>query len=799
MAVPALVLVADDGRDVGERVERARDPLADKWVPFDDRALGRLERAGLREDRLGDRDLADVVQRRGVAQPAQRGPVHAQPPADRLAQRGDRSLAGPGAGIAGVEQQRQRIGRAEVCPFEPLVGLGGVQRGAELVGDDLHEPRVLVVEGVGADLLDVDRAPQPAADPDRRDELGEHRGRLGERLVAGLGPDVVDNDHPSLDQRPPDDARLARLRPAALGEHRAAAADRRRLDAVVVAQAHDLAEEVAERAVQLVGRALDDGLGLAHPGQGRAQRAGQQQLAAALLQPLGLAVGVGGRERVGRCRARAVPGAAEAKRSERLGQLGGEHDLAAMTLLLSEQQGAVGLLEQFGRRLQLNPPRDTGRRPRAHRFGQVGQRLAEPLHRAGGYFGRVVLVRVRADDHELVAAVARAEVVGPDGGAQRVTGAAQDLVADEVSVALVDLLELVEVEHHHREALVGARAALDLQPQAFVERGVVETAGQRVGAGGEGEAGRGAGVAARRGGEVAEGLQQAHLLPRRGVRALEPHRQHAAQRAVPVHRYRHHAVGGQRAPLLRDPASEAFTEREAVADRLVAGPVRGFGKEATLFVTEVDGHGVGAGDRARLRADRGEHRGELGVLVDDLGRARECGQLGDAPLALLGEPDLGERPSRRPRERGRKVALLGGERPAARQGEHVAGDVAMTDRREQRVVARAFVRLLDQMLAGGQCVRLEQRRVVDGEERARLALEGGAEGFGRLGRSDFRQQSRNRLDRLARRRHPWFLHSVASQIWALEASTNHIGGSKPRLYTGSSSGEVAEWLKALAC
>ena len=46
-------------------------------VGLDDRALLGRERAGLEQDRVGDRDLADVVQRRGVAEPLAEVGVHA--------------------------------------------------------------------------------------------------------------------------------------------------------------------------------------------------------------------------------------------------------------------------------------------------------------------------------------------------------------------------------------------------------------------------------------------------------------------------------------------------------------------------------------------------------------------------------------------------------------------------------------------------------------------------------------------------------------------------------------------------
>ena len=64
----------------------------------------------------------------------------------------------------------------------------------------------------------------------------------------------------------------------------------------------------------------------------------------------------------------------------------------------------------------------------------------------------------------------------------------EDLVAGAVAVAVVDDLEVVEVadDHRHRRALRSARAQLDVE--ALLEAAAVEQAGERVGAGGVGEA-----------------------------------------------------------------------------------------------------------------------------------------------------------------------------------------------------------------------------------------------------------------------------------------------------------------------
>ncbi len=62
VAVRSLVARAHDRRDPGKRRRRGDDPLADQGVPLHEVPLVLVERAGLAEDRLGHRRLADVVQ-----------------------------------------------------------------------------------------------------------------------------------------------------------------------------------------------------------------------------------------------------------------------------------------------------------------------------------------------------------------------------------------------------------------------------------------------------------------------------------------------------------------------------------------------------------------------------------------------------------------------------------------------------------------------------------------------------------------------------------------------------------------
>ena len=107
---------------------------------------------------------------------------------------------------------------------------------------------------------------------------------------------------------------------------------------------------------------------------------------------------------------------------------------------------------------------------------ELRQALDEPLGDA-----RPRRRRRRAHDHaELLAAEPADDVVRPNAGAKRVGERAEKLVADTVPVHVVDALEVVDVEHEHRDRLVRAARFLQRGQQPLVEAAVVEEAGERV-------------------------------------------------------------------------------------------------------------------------------------------------------------------------------------------------------------------------------------------------------------------------------------------------------------------------------
>ena len=88
-AVEALVARAHELRDVGQRRRGGQDALADERVAAHERPLVLVQRPGLVEDRVGDGELADVVQLGALADRAHHVDVEPEPVA-RCARRARR-------------------------------------------------------------------------------------------------------------------------------------------------------------------------------------------------------------------------------------------------------------------------------------------------------------------------------------------------------------------------------------------------------------------------------------------------------------------------------------------------------------------------------------------------------------------------------------------------------------------------------------------------------------------------------------------------------------------------------------
>ena len=105
----------------------------------------------------------------------------------------------------------------------------------------------------------------------------------------------------------------------------------------------------------------------------------------------------------------------------------------------------------------------------------ISRAIALELLRVGRLLGR--------KHRELVAAHARDDALGPDALDQARAQLAQQLVAVVVAQRVVDLLEAVQVQQHHRKRLAGAAGASQLVLELGAEALAVGEAGQLVGVG----------------------------------------------------------------------------------------------------------------------------------------------------------------------------------------------------------------------------------------------------------------------------------------------------------------------------
>ena len=83
-------------------------------------------------------------------------------------------------------------------------------------------------------------------------------------------------------------------------------------------------------------------------------------------------------------------------------------------------------------------------------------------------------------DDEFVAAPARHQIARTDDGAQPACDLDQELVAGPVAETVVDLLEVVEVEKHHGQAVARGAVATKGQSKLFLETAAIGQLGDRV-------------------------------------------------------------------------------------------------------------------------------------------------------------------------------------------------------------------------------------------------------------------------------------------------------------------------------
>ncbi len=367
---------------------------------------------------------------------------------------------------------RDLLGACDVAPESEqgvralgLAPLGLVQAGVlECDGrvpcEHLEHAQVVGVELVEPELGDDDHAVDARAELERNREhrlldLGRTRDLLRELAVCGVADDErLAGLGNAAGDAATDDGRLQLGRSAGIdGGQVATKGDGQ--EVVPVADEH-AAVVVVDEESQLVGDREPDPLDVVQP----------RQLPGQALEHLE----VGDRANVVPCR-----------------RLGGP---LRRRLVEGKDEAPAASLRRHHRRLRAGDElARVGGMLRADgdpaRGGEATDRLGfencESGREALGERRRARDVAGREDDRELLAPDTADDVGGADGGTEHFRHLQQELVPDAVSVHVVDLLEVVEVQHDERDGVVLRRRAHELLPHAVVERAVVVEPGERVG------------------------------------------------------------------------------------------------------------------------------------------------------------------------------------------------------------------------------------------------------------------------------------------------------------------------------
>ncbi len=145
---------------------------------------------------------------------------------------------------------------------------------------------------------------------------------------------------------------------------------------------------------------------------------------------------------------------------------------------------------------------------------------------------RPVLGRIDQQHDELVAAEPRHDVVGADGGDHPLGHGLEQRVAGAVAEAVVDVLEVVEVDVDDAQPCAALRRRLQRLRQLFAEPGAVGQAGQLVVGGHELDALFGAPTGDGDAGDVDGHLQQPRLDRGRRPHGARIHREHRQRLAA---------------------------------------------------------------------------------------------------------------------------------------------------------------------------------------------------------------------------------------------------------------------------
>src|SRR3954471_14821416 len=100
----------------------------------------------------------------------------------------------------------------------------------------------------------------------------------------------------------------------------------------------------------------------------------------------------------------------------------------------------------------------------------------------GDYQGGV-FAGLRQQDYKFIATIAKRRINQPQVGLNRESNLTQQFAANQVAVCVIDLLEVIKVNEHHRKLVPESRGAVNLALQHLVEMPRIEQASAIVGDG----------------------------------------------------------------------------------------------------------------------------------------------------------------------------------------------------------------------------------------------------------------------------------------------------------------------------
>ena len=493
-----------------------------------------------------------------------------------------------------LEHALEPLGRGEVAPeLEQrlralrlaalrLVETGVLERDGRMAGEHLEQPQVVLVELAQAELGDDDRPGDAGAvvERDGDDRLLDLGGALDlDRELAGRR--IVEQERVTrLDHaagQPFADARPEHLRRRPVGRGQLALeCDRQQVRALAD---EDAAVVVIDQQPQLVRDR--------HPDLADVVRA--VELAGQRLEHLQV-----------RDRADVLAAGVTARRALRV-LLVEEDDsvLAARLRGHHRRLGAGDELARVGGVLGTLGDADRDRDP----AGEAELDPVEALGEPGRERDRALLAAARDDHGELLAADPADDVGRADARAEVIGELRQHVVADGVAEDVVDLLEVVDVDHHHRDVRVLGRGQRQLPAEPLVEVAVVVEAGQRVGLRLALEPRTDMGVVERQRGRVPEPLRELELGVAEGRVLADPvdverpledaagDQRDADQRLGIDRRARHEGDAGIEVRLVREhrlavldrPARDPDAERKGVVEDLVGVVAANEGRDEVPF------------------------------------------------------------------------------------------------------------------------------------------------------------------------------------------------------------------------